>query len=381
MPILITGGVGSGKTCGVVSRLKKDRRPVFYMNIRSVRLDNWMEVTPEDMPDWRYFGLGSEFDGVDFDVWDFKSLSVEQKALLRKIPPRVLVIDEAHNVFPQEQYKTGATEVWQKQLTEYRHYGYTIFLVTQKPNLVWSFVRTLCYEHHHYYTKLGFIRLKRVFKEYVSDPERASGGTLSFAFLDRGAFKLYSSYLVSGGAERSTTWLTYVAKFGLPLLLLSVVFVGYRLFLGISGISVNKGGGSELSPVVSLQSSPAASFSIVVPSFSFLSFEPDHYYSASSDVTYYPFSSSDSRSYLFGSELEDGYSVVFFMDASEVRVQAMDVADLIRHFGYVCQNINSGINCHGSGEPSFFAPYHASLRHEHGGNKEPLRVFPASSGH
>jgi hypothetical protein len=330
---LLTADVGGGKTNYIVSLLKKKNNPdvpVYFVNV-PLNLDecpeNWHVITPQELENWKYLGIDKPIEQItDNDHFE-----------------RIVVIDEAHKVWDSEKYK-GSREDWEKDLTEYRHYGFNFYLITQKPLLIWAFVRKLVFEHTHIFYPAGLFRYKKIFQEYVENPKKSKAeGLVVPHFLDKKAFKLYDSSKTEGGAKRSAhPVMKGLVYFLVPFLLIMFFSFVVRVYYMVTSFAGGFGSESE-SVVTSSIPSPRPS---VLP-YSFLNFTPAFIRGLHPEHSYSP----------FGSPYAVSEPVVLFSDPSHTT--ALTVSD-IEAFGYSCRFLDSGVQCkHLRDSQSFFAPFHA----------------------
>ena len=81
----------------------------------------------------------------------------------------VLVVDEAHKYFPVRQ--PGRPPQWIQDLTEIRHFGIELILVSQDPRNIDAFVRRLIGVHKHLTRKAGLNgAMVRTFQGVSEDP-------------------------------------------------------------------------------------------------------------------------------------------------------------------------------------------------------------------
>jgi zona occludens toxin len=145
MMTLLTGLPGNGKTLYTLFMVKayaeKENREVYYSGIKDLKLP-WTEFDPET---WPSLPAGS-----------------------------IIVIDEAQFVFSKKPNGSKLPEHYEK-LAVHRHSGYDIFLITQDPALVDTFVRKLCGRHLHLIRKFGMQRAN-IWEWAVvnTSPEKAS---------------------------------------------------------------------------------------------------------------------------------------------------------------------------------------------------------------
>ena len=139
MIYLFTGNMGTGKTSRVVSMILNNEDGLFKM-----KLEDGTEV---DRP--LYF---CHIDGLDKRKFNAHELTEEEimSAPLRDVIPQgaVLIVDEAHYTYPVRAAGRPVPPYIQ-ELTELRHHGHTVILMTQHPSQLDVFVRNLVSKHTH----------------------------------------------------------------------------------------------------------------------------------------------------------------------------------------------------------------------------------------
>lgn len=139
MIYLITGNMGTGKTSKAVSMILNNEDGLFKMTVD--------DGTIIDRP--LYF---CHIDGLDKAKFNAHELTKEQiqSASLDQILPTgaVLIVDEAHWTYPVRSAASKVPEYIQK-LSELRHDGFTLILMTQHPSQLDVFVRNLVSKHYH----------------------------------------------------------------------------------------------------------------------------------------------------------------------------------------------------------------------------------------
>lgn len=167
---LVTGTPGAGKTLRSIFeglQLQKDGREVFAYGI-----DGLDPAFIESLP----------------DTWSLEKW--------KELPPNsVLIVDEAHKFLPVRQ--PGKPPQWIQDLTEIRHHGITLILVTQDPRNIDAFVRRLVGEHVHLTRKAGLAgSLVRTFQGVSEDPNdyhaRQSSQAVPWVF-PKELYKVYKS--------------------------------------------------------------------------------------------------------------------------------------------------------------------------------------------
>lgn len=144
---LITGVPGAGKTLNTLrlvhTKAAQQGRPVYYRGIKLLRdnphginYDNWFEMRhPND-------------DGVDLqtDVTPWSWQNAPDGA--------IIFVDEAHHFYPATS-PTARHPAYIMDMSEHRHRGIDIYLITQGPDLVNSTIKNWVNEHHHYRLLFG----------------------------------------------------------------------------------------------------------------------------------------------------------------------------------------------------------------------------------
>lgn len=144
---LITGVPGAGKTLNTLRlvhiKAAQQGRPVYYRGIKLVRdnrhginYDNWFEMRhPND-------------DGVDLqtDITPWSWQNAPDGA--------IIFVDEAHHFYPATS-PTARHPAYIMDMSEHRHRGIDIYLITQGPDLVNSTIKNWVNEHHHYRLLFG----------------------------------------------------------------------------------------------------------------------------------------------------------------------------------------------------------------------------------
>lgn len=134
---LITAVPGGGKTLRALYEgieLAKAGREVFAFGIDGLNTEKIREIYGVEIID-----VGENW---SLDKW-------------KELPSgSVLLVDEAHKFLPVRQ--PGKPPAWIQDLTEIRHFGIQLVLITQDPRNIDSFVRRLVGEHLHLTRKAGF---------------------------------------------------------------------------------------------------------------------------------------------------------------------------------------------------------------------------------
>ncbi len=185
MIYLITGNMGTGKTSRAVNMILTNEDGLFTMT-----LDDG-NVIPRPL----YF---CHIDGLDTAKFNAHELTKEQiqSAPLDEILPTgaVLIVDEAHWTYPVRSAASKVPEYIQK-LSELRHDGFTLILLTQHPSQLDVFVRNLVSKHIHLERKALGMKQYWWFKCVTSlDNPAGLSGTESASWKPpKAAFKYYKS--------------------------------------------------------------------------------------------------------------------------------------------------------------------------------------------
>lgn len=185
MIYLFTGNMGTGKTSRVVSMILNNEDGLFKM-----KLEDGTEV---DRP--LYF---CHIDGLDKRKFNAHELTEEEimSAPLRDILPTgaVLIVDEAHYTYPVRAAGRPVPPYIQ-ELTELRHYGHTVILMTQHPSQLDVFVRNLVSKHTHLERKAVGMKQYSWYKcvTNLDNPASVSGVESASWKPPKDAFKYYKS--------------------------------------------------------------------------------------------------------------------------------------------------------------------------------------------
>ncbi|HFC8542323.1 TPA: zonular occludens toxin domain-containing protein [Neisseria weaveri] len=185
MIYLFTGNMGTGKTSRVVAMILNNEDGLFKM-----KLEDGTEV---DRP--LYF---CHIDGLDKRKFNAHELTEEEimSAPLRDIIPTgaVLIVDEAHYTYPVRASGRPVPPYIQ-ELTELRHHGHTVILMTQHPSQLDVFVRNLVSKHTHLERKAVGMKQYTWYKCVTSldNPAAVTGVESSSWKPPKEAFKYYKS--------------------------------------------------------------------------------------------------------------------------------------------------------------------------------------------
>jgi zona occludens toxin len=164
MSVVVTGANGAGKTLNTIKMLlTEDRwlkytcpdtgrelpRPVYYATLELTEIakgdpkfKHWQSITHEELKTW----------------WDLP-------------PGSVILIDEAHQFFPQTK-GTGDLPDHIAKMDMHRHYGLDFILITQWPTRISHYVRKILNQHYHYVRSFNLSQAsRRTFSRVVDDPD------------------------------------------------------------------------------------------------------------------------------------------------------------------------------------------------------------------
>lgn len=198
MIYLFTGNMGTGKTSRVVSMILNNEDGLFKM-----KLEDGTEV---DRP--LYF---CHIDGLDKRKFLAHELTEEQimAAPLRDVIPEgaVLIVDEAHYTYPVRAAGRPVPPYIQ-ELTELRHDGHTVILMTQHPSQLDIFVRNLVSKHVHLERKAIGMKQYSWYKCVTSldNPAGVSGVESASWKPPKEAFKYYKSASQHQKFKKKVPW-------------------------------------------------------------------------------------------------------------------------------------------------------------------------------
>lgn len=201
--VLYTGTPGAGKTLRSIHdalQKKSEGRSVFHIGIDGMKEDVIPPAPSQNIEEWRSLPPGS-----------------------------ILIVDEAHKFFPVR--APGKPPEWIQALTEIRHFGIELWLVTQDPRNIDAFVRRLIGEHHHITRKAGLAgAMVRTFQGVSEDPNdfsnRQSSSQTPWKY-PKHLFQVYKSatlHVVRPKIPKKVLFacvLLILALFGIPYLIWS----------------------------------------------------------------------------------------------------------------------------------------------------------------
>lgn len=209
---LITGLPGHGKglySLTVVDKLQRDSgRPVYYHNIKDLSL-KWHEL--KDPKEWFNLPEGS-----------------------------IIVLDEAWQTFPLRP-NSQIPPAYIAELATHRHKGFDIFIITQQPSQLDTFIRKLVDKHFHVVRIFG--SEKANVHEFVglnTDPQRSRKNSIKHTFkFPKEVYNWYKSAEVHT-VKTKRPFRIYMLWFGLPLICALGVF-GATKILNPKGGAISDG--------------------------------------------------------------------------------------------------------------------------------------------
>jgi zona occludens toxin len=209
MLYLVTGTPGSGKTQKTLKEVTQNahfqKRDVYYWGIPGLSKDlGWTEL--ENAEEW------------DSAVPDGS----------------VLIIDEAHTIFPR--LKVGNDKPPHYiPLSTHRHRGLDIFIITQYPNDLDIYVRGRVGWHWHLKRKMGVeASVVHIANEafYPGDKDAMSKCETEVYKFDKKVWELYDSATVHNVQKRFPKKLLWA-----PVLIIFGVFIAYTAFANLKGMT------------------------------------------------------------------------------------------------------------------------------------------------
>lgn len=218
MIYLFTGNMGTGKTSRVVAMILDNEDNLFKMTLE--------DGTEVDRP--LYF---CHVDGLDAKKLNAHELTEDQiqSAPLRDVIPQgaVLIVDEAHYTYPVRP-AARAVPPYIQELTELRHHGHTLILMTQHPSQLDIFVRNLVSKHTHIERKAIGLKQYSWYKCVTSldNPAVVSGVESSSFKPPKKAFAYYKS----SNQHKNMRQKIPKAAWALVLILGFIGFKGYGVY-------------------------------------------------------------------------------------------------------------------------------------------------------
>ena len=236
MIYLITGNMGTGKTSRAVNMILTNEDGLFKQTIE--------DGSVIDRP--LYF---CHIDGLDAAKFNAHEITKEeiQSAPLDEILPTgaVLIVDEAHWTYPVRAAAKAVPPYVQK-LSELRHDGFTLILLTQHPTQLDIFVRNLVSKHIHLERKALGMKQYWWYKcvTNLDNPAGVSGVESASYKPPKEAFKYYKSSSQHQKFQKKIP----LAVWALVAIIGFIGWKGYNLY-GAYSKSVNHGQSTTVNTV------------------------------------------------------------------------------------------------------------------------------------
>ena len=221
MIILITGNMGTGKTSKVIQMIidnedKLAEMPVYDTDCKTI-LD-WIK-----RPIYT-----AHIDGIDEVKLGVCAVTHEhmRSDTLENLFPigSLIIVDECHYVYPVRPSSRQAPDYIAK-LTELRHQGHTLIIMTQHPANIDSYVRNLVSRHIHLARKQATTRLYEWNECMTSfSPMVLKDATSRLYRPPKKAFEYYKSSSVHVKHKRRISPMVYVLFF----CIISIAFIAFR---------------------------------------------------------------------------------------------------------------------------------------------------------
>jgi len=169
MFFLYTGQGGSKKTASMINLVLNDSqfkdRPVYYYNIKGCKVEDWIELSSQEVLDWP------------------------------NILPEgaVFLIDECQTIW---RTNVKNNPIYITALETSRHQGWDIIATTQHPMLIHPDVRRQVHYHRHFFSVYHFWYRNREWKKCVNDPDSfhaKKDALISTTKVPKSVFDVYKS--------------------------------------------------------------------------------------------------------------------------------------------------------------------------------------------
>lgn len=205
---LVTGQPGSSKTLNTIKMVEERRlkevRPVYYINIDDLTLDGWIKM---DEPD----ALLDNPEAITPHSW----FNAPEGA--------IIVIDECQDYFPKINSSSKQPD-YIMRMAKFRHFGYSMYLITQGPNLINTNIKEWVQPHIHIRRLWGGKSAYHYINESCIDNVRSSkiskNAIIKKVKFDKSYFGKYKSAVQHNTSKRVNKKL--VAFTVIPLILLPI---------------------------------------------------------------------------------------------------------------------------------------------------------------
>ena len=222
MIILLTGNMGTGKTSKVIQMIMDNEDKLAEMPV--------YDTDGKTILDWIKRPIyTSHIDGIDEVKLGVCAVTHEhmRSDTLENLFPvgSLIIVDECHYVYPVRP-SSRATPHYIAKLTELRHQGHTLIIMTQHPANIDIYVRNLVSRHIHFARKQATTRLYE-WNECVTSfsPMMLKEATSRLYTPPKKAFDYYKSSSVHVKHKRRISPMVYV----LFVCIIMIVLAGWRM--------------------------------------------------------------------------------------------------------------------------------------------------------
>lgn len=265
MIYLITGSPGTGKTAMVLSWIRKNHDGLFKYPVLMGVDDKGNEIY-ENMPRPIFVNDIDDIDHKFFGTQDISDDEIKADAIENVVPtptasdpsilPPVLIIDEAHRIYPVRS-ATAKNPPYVESLAKLRHHGVTLILLTQHPSTIDKFVRDRIGKHVH------IIRSKVGSKAYtfydvqntLTKSALQNEGMMDFYTIDKQVFEHYKS---------ASTHVKFKKKTQKVLFLFPAIII--TLIIGFTLLYFNFGNLANFAGVETINTTPQTNLDVQMAS-------------------------------------------------------------------------------------------------------------------
>ena len=221
MIILLTGNMGTGKTSKVIQMIMDNEDKLAEMPV--------YDTDGKTILDWIKRPIyTSHIDGIDEVKLGVCAVTHEhmRSDTLENLFPvgSLIIVDECHYVYPVRPSSRPAPDYIAK-LTELRHQGHTLIIMTQHPANIDIYVRNLVSRHIHVARKQATTRLYEWNECMVNlSKQSLADATQRLYRPPKNAFKYYKSSSIHIKHKRRISPMVYVLFF----CIISIAFIIYR---------------------------------------------------------------------------------------------------------------------------------------------------------
>lgn len=220
---LVTGTIGASKTLNTIKHIdllsKREARPVFYFGIEEVKFD-WQQMPDPDVDE----------QGVTIYPYTWEKQLAKDPSLITphswyNAPPlSIVLIDEAHFVYPAIS-TTKQQPYYITLMSKVRHYGISLYLITQGPSQINANIKNWIQPHVHYDRLWGGLRVAKYVNETCIDNPRnksavAKNAIRSLIKIDKsyyGTYKSAAAHTENKRVNKKLLLLLFLPLFTIPL--------------------------------------------------------------------------------------------------------------------------------------------------------------------